>query len=186
MKRNTKFIIAIGLVTAIGGLAVAGTSFAKRWHGHHEGYRAMQEAGFDGGYGAGPGGFHRGRGHHAMKLFKQFDANDDGQLTQEEIDSTRSARFADFDGNSDGLLNLQEYEALWLEAMRSRMVDRFQHLDEDGDASVTMLEFQAPFSQMVSLMDRNGDGFLSPEDRPRRKHYHDDDDYEDDEEHEDD
>ena len=66
------------------------------------------------------------------------------------------------------------------------MGDRFQHLDEDGDASVTLLEFQAPFSQMVTLMDRNGDGFLSPADRPRHKRYYDDDDYEDDHDEDDD
>lgn len=179
MKRNTKIILAVGLATVVGGLAIAGTSYAERWRGYHQSYHGMHDGGFG-------GGMHRGHGPRGMKFFKQFDANDDGQLTQEEIDGTRSARFADFDGNSDGLLSLQEYESLWLDAMRSRMVDRFQHLDEDGDASVTLLEFQAPFSQMVTLMDRNGDGFLSPEDRPRHKRYHDDDDYDDDHDEDDD
>ena len=180
MRHSIKVMIAVGLVAGIGALAVAGTSYAHKWRDGHHSFHAMQ-----GGEWQGRGHGHRGR--HAMKFFKQFDANEDGKLTQVEIDETRAARLTAFDSNGDGTLSLQEFEPLWLDAMRERMVDRFQRLDNDGDASVTMEEFQAPFSSMVTMMDRNGDGFLSPEDRPRRGKHHyrdhdDDDDREDDDE----
>ena len=50
-------------------------------------------------------------------------------------------RLAEFDADNDGSLTLEEYQALWLDAMRERMVDRFQAHDDDGDAIVTVEEF---------------------------------------------
>src|SRR3546814_4022522 len=60
----------------------------------------------------------------------------------------------------DQSLTLGEYEQLWLDAMRERMVDRFQDLDADGDAKVTAEEFQRPFAKVVRHMDRNEDGVV--------------------------
>ena len=61
-----------------------------------------------------------------------------------EIDEARAGSMARFDINQDGKLSLKEYEALWLEKMRARMVDGFQRLDQDGDATVTAEEFAMP------------------------------------------
>ena len=183
MKHSTKVVIAVGLVAGIGAMAIAGTSYAHKWRDGHQAYHAMESSEWQG----------KRHGHHGrrgMMFLKQFDANGDGKLTQVEIDETRSERFSAFDGDGDGALSLQEYEGLWLDAMRERMVDRFQYLDDDGDASVTKAEFQEPFSAMVTMMDRNGDGVLSRDDRPRRGKHHyyddrDDDDDDDDDERED-
>ena len=161
MKRSTKIVLAAGLVAAVGALGVAGfagSSYAEKWRDGHR-YHAM----FGGEYGK-----HHGGQRRAMRMFQSFDADDDGRLTQEEIDRGRSERFTRFDGNGDGRLDLQEFEALWLDGMRERMVDRFQNLDADGDAVVTAEEFSEPFARMVRFMDRNGDGVLSIEDRGRR------------------
>ena len=101
-------------------------------------------------------GLMRGRG-----LMAAFDSNKDGRLTQDEIDKSRGDRLAKFDKDGNGSLNLAEYQALWLAAMRERMVDRFQDLDADGDAVVTAQEFKRPFANLVRHMDRNGDGVLT-------------------------
>ncbi|HET6469758.1 MAG TPA: hypothetical protein VFG43_15395, partial [Geminicoccaceae bacterium] len=112
----------------------------------------------------GPGGWHgRGMaggmmGEGPMGLFESFDQNDDGKVTQEEINAVRDERFARFDSDGDGRLSLQEYEALWLDAMRTRMVRQFQAHDADGDAAVTPEEFRARYARMVSVLDVNGDG----------------------------
>ena len=103
-----------------------------------------------------------------------------GQLTQEEIDTTRNQRMAEFDRDQDGTLSLEEFEALWLDLMRPRMVDRFQHLDDDGDAVVTLEEFTEPFANVVERRDRNGDGTLSRDDFRSRWDNDDDDDDDDD------
>ncbi len=63
---------------------------------------------------------------------------------------------------------LAEFEKLWLEVKRERMVRGFQRFDRNGDASVSLDEFQKPFANMVSWMDRNNDGVLDREDRRHR------------------
>lgn len=101
-------------------------------------------------------------------MMEQFDANGDASLTQEEIDAGRQQQLAKYDSDKDGTLNLEEYQVLWMDMNRSRIVDRFQRLDEDGDAIVTSGEFLDPFANAVERHDRNGDGALSKDDRRKK------------------
>lgn len=161
MQTRTKAIIAAGAALLIGGLAVTGVATAHG--GKHERY----EGGHHGEYrGHGHRGHGKGRHHwrHFESMLETYDSNEDGKLTQAEIDAVRAERLAKFDSDGDGQLNLQEYEALWLDAMRERMVDRFQRHDDDGDGQVTVEEFGERFSRMVARQDRNGDGAISRED----------------------
>ncbi|MDP6644780.1 MAG: EF-hand domain-containing protein [Rhodospirillales bacterium] len=91
-------------------------------------------------------------------LFDAFDADKDGSLTQAEVDKARKDQFDKFDANGNGKLDLKEYQALWLDAMRERMVDRFQGHDDDGNAQVTLTEFQKRFQSLIARLDENGDG----------------------------
>ncbi|MDA1059831.1 MAG: hypothetical protein O3C65_14225 [Proteobacteria bacterium] len=121
---------------------------------------------------AGPQGM-RG-GHHAAGhgggVLETFDTNNDGRLTQAEIDTFRADRLAKFDSDNNGTLSLKEYEALWLDAYRERMVDEFQRHDDDGDSVVTAEEFNEPYAKLVARMDRNGDGILTGEELNPRRH----------------
>jgi Ca2+-binding EF-hand superfamily protein len=146
MTKTTKLLLASGTL-ALGAAAFAGASIADGWGRHH------------------------GWGHHgggAMRLFEQFDANQDGRLTQAEIDQVRQSRLGEFDRNGDGSLSLEEYQALWVDAMRESMVDRFQAHDDDGDGMVTAEEFGEPFDRIVSRLDQNGDGELTADEMRRR------------------
>lgn len=107
------------------------------------------------------------RTDRVMDLVELYDRDGDGKVTQVEIDQARADRLAAFDNDGDGALSLQEYEALWLDAMRARMVDRFQSHDDDGDGSVTVEEFSERTGRMVLRGDRNGDGAISQEDMRR-------------------
>ncbi|MEM7223058.1 MAG: hypothetical protein AAF495_08785 [Pseudomonadota bacterium] len=155
MRTRTKFLTAAAATLAIGGVAIAGAGVAY----------------------SGKGGHHGGR--HMGMMLEFYDADGDGKLTQVELDNGRSEQLVTFDTDGDQQLTLEEYEALWLDAMRSRMVDRFQHLDEDGDGVVTLVEYTEPMSDLVARKDRNGDGALSREDKKRyhkdRDHDRDDD-----------
>jgi hypothetical protein len=128
------------ILLTTGALALGATAFA-----------AASQAG---------GGWHRG--HHGggagQSLFDAFDANQDGTLTQAEVDQARQAKLAEFDRDRNGSLSLEEYQALWMEAMRERMVDRFQAHDDDGDGMVTAEEFGADYGRIISRLDQNGDG----------------------------
>jgi hypothetical protein len=101
------------------------------------------------------------------RLIETFDADGDGGVTQAEILTARETRLSEFDANKDGSLDISEYEALWLKAMRERMVDRFQAHDDDGDGLVTIEEFNEEFANLVKRRDSNGDGVLNPDDTGR-------------------
>lgn len=167
MKKTTKFAIGAAGLAATIALAGVGLSNAhERWSdGGPRGYHGQEMHG---------DGMQKGHGHHGKRgkmmrrMMERFDANADGSLTQAEIDQGRSEQLAKYDSNQDGNLSLQEFEALWLERMLPRMVDRFQDLDENGDSEVTAEEFLDPFANVVERHDRNGDGALSKEDRRKR------------------
>ncbi len=157
MTPRSKVLLVSTLVASIGAAGLATASFAGKGHYGGPGY----------------GGMH-GKGH--MSFLAVLDTDGDGKLTQAEITEEMQERLVTFDGDGDGQLSLDEFELLWLDFHRTRMVDRFQHLDEDGDGIVTEAEYMAPMANIVERMDRDGDGMLSPSDRRHhKKHkYHDD------------
>lgn len=159
MKRSTVIALAATALAGIGVTGIAASVFAagdwgghRRWSAHGGGHHEM--------------GGHRG---HDTDMMAFFDADKDGRLTQDEIDTVRAGQLEKFDADGDGTLSLAEYQALWLDAMRERMVDRFQDHDADGDGRVTGAEFGRRFAEMVRYMDSNGDGVLDAEDM-RRHH----------------
>ncbi len=114
-----------------------------------------------------------GRGvNRVLELIELYDQDGDDRVTQAEIDEARADRLSEFDSDGNGTLSLQEYEALWLEAMRERMVDRFQSHDDDGDGQVTVEEFSKRTARLVVRRDRNEDGAIDLEDARRGRHGH--------------
>jgi len=111
------------------------------------------------------GGSHGG----PMRIFESFDTNKDGKVTEAEIIAVRDARFDQFDANKDGKLSLDEYQALWMDAMRKAMVRQFQRHDGDGDAAVTKDEFNDRFTMIIERFDADNDGAVSRDEiRPPR------------------
>src|SRR3546814_8251522 len=103
-------------------------------------------------------------------MLDAYATNQDGKLSQEEIAQARGERLGKFDADGDQSLTLGEYEQLWRDAMRERMVNRFQDLDADGDGKVTAEEFQRPYATVVRHMDRNEEGVVDRSDFRRRHH----------------
>ena len=120
------------------------------------------------GGGSGHGAGWRG-GKRVDRLLERFDANKDGELTQSELDASRTELVEKYDTDKDGKLSLSEFERLWLDVKRRRMVRGFQYIDEDGDALITVEEFLKPYSDTVERMDRDGDGSISRDDRRGKK-----------------
>ena len=59
------------------------------------------------------------------KMFGEHDVNSNGAVTQDEVDTTRKQKLSKFNADKDGALSLDEYEDLWIERMRSHMVNGF-------------------------------------------------------------
>ena len=116
------------------------------------------------------GGWGPHRGPMGVSLLESFDTNDDGKLTQAEIDGTRKANLTKFDADGNGELSLVEYQALWADAMRRAMVRQFQANDADGNGSITVEEFTVRFGDVVENLDRNDDGELSRDELRRHGH----------------
>lgn len=178
MKRTTKYIIGLGAVAALTSSAFVGVALTddkvkEAVRGHHSDQVELAQGGKHHGkarrarFGSRHGGF---RGHFGERMLEQFDADKDGKLTQAEIDKSRAEQHAKFDSDKDGKLNLKEYESLWLDVMRKRMVDAFQRHDDDGDAAVTAAEFQERFKNFVARADRNEDGAFTRDDIRKRGH----------------
>lgn len=162
MKRSTKMglgIVAVGLTLAsASAVVVAQEKIAG------QGARMMADAGHHG------GGEHRRAGgmrQYMMQLFDEHDADKDGAVTQAEVDAVRKGKLDRFDTNKDGALSLGEFEALWLEQMKSRMVDSFQRLDDDGSGAISGDEFVAPFSHIIARHDMDKDGDVDKEEMSR-------------------
>jgi len=170
MKRRTK-LIAGGLIAAFGVAAISAAVVAK---GPNSGWCPR------GGYGnAGYGGYSqmmggRGMGRHggmmgpgagmfrqADTLFKQFDADKDDAVSKQELDAGFAAMHAKTDANGDGKISVDEFGSLWTQFTRGRMVDKFQMLDDDGDAAITADEFKTPFEYAFQRHDLNDDGKLT-------------------------
>jgi len=175
MKRIMLATLAVGAVTLVGiGLGINAATSGQSQHGRGsfdgDGYAGDYDGGKGWGRwrGRGRGMRHRGMRRHGMRrMMRRFDADKDGKLTQDEINSGRRALITKHDGDGNGQLSLAEYQNLWLEIRRRRMVRGFQRFDKDGDAVITTEEFLEPFSRIVARMDRNDDGVLDKQDRRR-------------------
>jgi len=84
-------------------------------------------------------------------MMSRFDADGDGNVTSEEAHGKLQAMHTSFDTNGDGTLSIDEFEMLHSSMIRDAMVDRFQHLDADGDGKVTAGEMTAPADKMERM-----------------------------------
>jgi hypothetical protein len=150
MKPSVKMALATTLLAAAGGLFLVGTSYAEPAFGH-----------------SGPFGGRMGPIGHEM--LRGIDTNDDGALSQDEINAAVNGSLSEFDTNNDQALSLDEFQALWADLTRPLAVRAFQFLDPDGNASVSKAELDERFGTAVAHLDTNEDGMLSPEDR--REHH---------------
>ena len=151
MKRNTLLAAMTLTATVLGGAA-----FAESHHGHggKSGPGAAQ--------GGAPGMMEGMDGMMDMMqrmhgnmmgggVMKMLDADGNGTVTPEEMRTQLQAKLAEYDGDGDGSLSIAEFETLHSAMIREMMVDRFQHLDADGDGAVTAEEMVAPAEMMERM-----------------------------------
>lgn len=101
-----------------------------------------------------------------MFNFEQIDANNDGQITPEEITAHTAARFAEADTNGDGTLSSDELvarmQAQQAERMASRVDRMIDRRDANDDGVLSPEEMNARGTdRMFDRLDANDDGMIS-------------------------
>ncbi len=116
-------------------------------------------------------------------FIENWDLNGDGAVTLEELVERRGDVFAAFDANDDGRLDAEDY-ATFDEARANDMADNagaggkgegrvqkgmtLAFNDIDGDGVVTREEFLSRAAAWMAMIDRNGDGRITPADFGRK------------------
>lgn len=131
----------------------------------------------------------RGGPHPMMQAWKAADADGDGFLTMAEFsrlprvaslpDDKKEHLFKRLDKNGDGRIERRELGAAFRNKGK-RPMPRLWELDTDKSGGVSYEEFSAggPFAKLseerrkkvFERLDTNGDGIISPADRPERPH----------------
>ena len=117
-----------------------------------------------------PGDGHRGKGHHGPRgdmtaMIAEIDTNGDGNLSKEEVDAHRAAKFAEVDMKAKmfAKLDTDGNGTISAEEFNSREHPGFDKADADGDGTVTKEEMDAMRDKMK---DRRG-GWHKRGDGPR-------------------
>ncbi|MFZ5735715.1 MAG: hypothetical protein ACOY6K_02370 [Pseudomonadota bacterium] len=114
-------------------------------------------------------------------FLEQWDGNNDGVVTLEEIRQGRAQRFYAFDANADGYLDRDEYARF--DKVRDAGIARFAPEDQakirqiadgltrprndaDGDGRVSRAEFIDGSVSWMKAIDKDGDGKLTSRDFP--------------------
>ena len=161
MKRSTKIMIATGVaIVALGSIGSVVIAKGNDWHQYGRSHQGMMGGGMM------AGGMHgqgmTGSPYQMMdKMFKRHDLDNDGTVTQAEVDQQLQNMLNAFDENRDGLLDLSEFQKMWMQNNRERIVDRFQAHDDDGDGRITKDEFMSPMAGIIARHDLNDDGKIS-------------------------
>ncbi len=101
------------------------------------------------------GGGMGGQGAMMGALAEKFDTNGDGVVTADEARAGLKAQLEKYDADGNGTLSLDEFQKLYADLTRERMVDRFQALDNDGNGQVTEDEITAPAKRLEWMQKRH-------------------------------
>ncbi|EIJ44143.1 hypothetical protein BegalDRAFT_3324 [Beggiatoa alba B18LD] len=103
------------------------------------------------------------------EIVAQYDTDQDGVLSETEMQTLRTAEFTSADTNSDGSLSLSELQGAESSKKSTRISQAFTSLDTDGNGVLSASEFvanqpdeaSATLATLFALADTNGDAGLS-------------------------
>ena len=105
------------------------------------------------------------------RFLQRFDANNDGKVTQEEINTVKSEQFAKYDKDGNGVLSLEEWQAMRQDRMKERQAQGFSRHDANGDGGISKEEFLAKSNRWMERMDHNGDHMIDQDEMGQHHGY---------------
>ena len=99
--------------------------------------------------------------------FARFDVNGDGLVTEAEFTAHQQALFNEADANGDRAVDPAEMTA-YREAKRAERRKQ-NNPDANADGAIDRDEFLAAAEARFERLDRDGDGVLEEDERPRKR-----------------
>ncbi len=95
--------------------------------------------------------------------FQELDANNDGQITQEEMQAHRNQRFTQADADGDGQLSVEEMQAAAQKKANDRVTKMFERQDANQDGFLSDDELPKPrrADRMFDRIDADDSGGIS-------------------------
>ncbi len=155
MKSKCFALVSAVMLTAAASLAVAGD-----YGGHKERHH---------------------KGHHGQSSFiERYDQNDDAQVTADEFEQARRARYDLPDENGNGLVDVDEYVQGCANRLDKKIKKerkghikrthrRFDALDKDDSEQIEWEEYEASGERSFKRFDGDENGVINADD-PRPKH----------------
>ncbi len=107
----------------------------------------------------------RGGGH-----WEKMDANGDGELTADEMSAHHAEMIEKADADGNGSVSREELRA-YHKAKRAEWREK-RNPDVNDDGVIDRTEFVNAAGERFDRLDKNGDGVLSEDERPRRRGHH--------------
>ena len=104
----------------------------------------------------------QGPGQRSGERFERLDANNDGELTLEEMTAKQAAMIEEADADGNGAVSKAEMQA-FRQAKRAE-----RNPDRNDDGVIDRTEFLNAAQDRFDRLDADGDGLLSEDERPRK------------------
>lgn len=89
------------------------------------------------------------------------DADQNGEITKQEVESFQQQHFSKMDADGDGQVTSEEFQAAKERMRQERMQKHFERLDKDSNGSLNQEELQSKFQKYFEKCDKNSDDVLS-------------------------
>jgi Ca2+-binding EF-hand superfamily protein len=109
-------------------------------------------------------------------MLERFDSDKDGKVSLAEYEAGRQMIFGRMDADGNGSVSFAEIDAMMQrmqggDSQRAQMMQKrmeaLKAADANGDQAISADEYKAYVDAEFKMLDKNGDGFLNPDELPQ-------------------